>query len=76
MDDDGDHQNALVCQTCAFEVGGTQKSSMDMENYWHCHLWRLKEEITANKICVPGNREKGVQINDIIMSLLIPSIRE
>lgn len=56
----------LSDQTCAPQKfkERTQESSMDMENYCLCHLWRLKEEITANKICVPGNREKGVQIND------------
>lgn len=70
---------------CPKELCPEQSSSMDMGNYGYCHLWRLNGRITANKICVSGNPERGrvsqswvlvyVQINGIILPLWIHSIR-
>lgn len=53
-----------------------RQSSMGLENYCYCHLGRLNGKVMTNKICVLGNRKRGAQINDIIMSLWIISIKE
>lgn len=49
----------------------SRQSSMEVENYCYCHLGRLNGKVMINKICVLGNRKKGAQINDNIVSLLI-----